>query len=701
MQQPRSRFVRRYFRQLGSGLYVELDGRPRVETLSVPPIMGPVELQPDSINEEARTVDLVFYSGAIVLRFPFFDDPFELEFEVSKKAIRMSRLESGAPLLDSHQKFGGIKSILGVVERAWIADGQARATVRFSRRDEVEPVWQDVQDQVIRNVSMGAQIHELVEVTAKDADIQRFRATDWEPMELSLLGVGADPGAQVLEAEAGQNPCRVEFIAATQPQGEAMKIKVRLLVDCEGLGKTGDVVEIEETAFDASLHSKDLEAPTPTPSSGDRSVAEMRREIDAKLEEEKAYAAEVKRLAAFYGCDDLWVQRQINLHVDLTDVIASATAVRAERAPQGPSGVGVGTDWDSAEAKIVRMSDAIVARATQKEPDEAARAFFGMSFAQLALECLGLRGRGRGLDAKRDFARIISSELALHTTSDFPLLLANALNKILLPEYELATPTYRQLATQRQFTDFRAHNFLRGGDFPALLQVNEHGEFRYGTMGENQEPVTAATYGRIIGLSRQTLINDDLGAFADIAGKAGRRVADFENATFFTVCILAGAGLGPNLSDAVAVYNAAHGNVNAGGVLSNDRLGEALSLMMIQTGLDGLKLNVIPRIVLTSPTSVVLARTLLAAIQPTQASEVNPFAGDMIALGDANLTGVRYYVLADPAQLPNYIYGFIGGAGPRTETRSGFEVDGVEFKIALDFGVGAIDFRGGVTGAGV
>ena len=118
--------------------------------------------------------------------------------------------------------------------------------------------------------------------------------------------------------------------------------------------------------------------------------------------------------------------------------------------------------------------------------------------------------------------------------------------------------------------------------------------------------------------------------------------------------------------------------------------------------MDGLKLNIPAEILLVSPASLTLAEQLVAPLQSEAFSNVNPFAGRLTPLGDANLTGTRFYLLASPNRLANYIYGHLGTAsGPRTEIRSGFEVDGVEMKLSLDFAVGAIDSRGGVTDAGV
>ena len=669
----------------------------KAQTRSLAPIRGVATLAAETIDRDARTVELTFYSGARVFRFPMFDDPYELEFEVSPEAAKLSRLNAGAPLMDSHLTHAGVGAMFGVVEKAWIADGEGRARVRFSKRADVEPIWQDVLDGVIRNVSMGTYILAMEDVTPKGADVRRMRATEWEPYELSLVPVPADPGAQVMEAaDAETRPCVIlsAEAAADAPQKESVmtKIKVRLLADTD-IGKLGEVVEILESDYDAKLHSKELAPPVEPETMG--------RKIDAVIAADKERKAHIQRLASHFGLDDLWVQRQINLGATPDQAAASATEERSKRSPTMPNAIGFGTDFEAWDHKLAAMSDAVVARSTNKAPAEMAAPYRNMSFADLALQCLSRHGKGRGLDPRRDAARIFSSELALHTTSDFPLLLANALNKMLLPAYGLAAPTYRTIAAQKPFNDFRPHLMAKAGDFPNLLQTNEHGEFQYGTMSEGTETVTAATFGRIIGFSRQMLINDDLSAFADMPAKAARRLADFENALFYTNCIKAGSGLGPTLAEgSVAVYHATHANITGAGALSNTLLESAFALMLAQTSLDGLKLNVMPRYLLVSPTSYGLARRLLVETQATQATEINTFAGMISPITDANLTGTRFYVLADPGVLPNYVYGYVAGGGPRFEVRNGFESDGVEWKLALDFGVGAIDFRGGVTGAG-
>jgi hypothetical protein len=675
--------------------------KKKTELKAMPPLHGLARLQADTIDEESRTVELNFYSGAPVFRAPLFGDPYELEFEVTSKAANLGRLNDGASLINSHNTYSGVSSILGVVEKAWIEDGSGRATVRFSKRDEVEPVWQDVLDGVIRNVSMGVYILELEEVEVEDGQLERFRATSWEPYEISLVAVPADAGAQILNAadDAESRPCRIihraEADAAASKEGTTVKkIKVRLLADCE-LGSRDDIVEIDEKDLDSKLHTEDL-GNEPDPERAPSAA----RTVDAAIEKDKAHRAELKRVASHYGMDTTWIGTHTDLGTPIDDAIEDAKNIRRERGGRRkPNDIGLGEDRDSRAWRVEQMGLALSARGMKKPPEDSARQYANTTLVECAMECLAFLGLHRGLDVRRDASRIV--ELALHSNSDFPLILADVLNKILQPEYDLATPTYRTLAQQRTFNDFRPHRFTRSGDFPVPLEVNEHGEYQHGTMGENQEVVTLATFGRIIGFTRQSLINDDLGAFADLATMAARRTSDFENAHFFTTAILAGAGLGPDLADGDPVYDANHGNLTAAGALANVLLEEAMADMLSQTSIDGLALNIMPRYLLVSPASLGLARRLLAPINPTVAADINPFAGQIEAIGDANLTGTRFYVLADPSQLANYIYGYLGSqAGPRTQVREGFDIDGVEFKLSLDFAVGAIDFRGGVSGAG-
>jgi len=664
--------------------------------MQLPKLRSDASVAPNTFNEERRTVEVRFYSGAAVQRVPFFGEPYELSFDLDSRAVRLDRFNSGAPLLDNHASYGSVsEAVLGVVEKAWMDKDGGHARIRFSRRSDVEPVLADIRDGILKNFSMGAVIHQLKDITEKGDKQRRLLAIDWEPHELSIVPVPADPGAQALShqqlAQAEKFPCKVTLSAeASANAPKERKMKVRLV-------GTDEIVDILEAEFDEALHTTDLGTQKP-PKVADTKSEE--RELADAIEADTKRAARIRELAIHFELDDLWAQRQIKLGSSIKAAIADGRKRVAESAPSIDGRLSVEQDYDSSGWKSKQMVEALHARAHGGACPEPARAFARMSVAECAYALLHQLGmtRGRALDALRNPYDVI--KLAM-STSDFPGLLANLLNKDLQAAYGQAMPSFRRISRLKQFKDYRPHKFVRTGDFPIPLQVGENGEITQGAMGESSETVTALKYGRILAIGYETLVNDDLNALVDFGGMVARRILDFENATFYSRVITTAAGLGPNLADGVAVYNAAHGaNVGSGGAISNTLFGEAFGRLAAMTSIDGLKLNIPPSIVLTSPASHVSARTLLAAIYPAQASNVNPFAGIMEAIYDANLTGTRFYVLADPANGSNYVHGTIGGAGPRYEVRNGFEVEGVQVKVVHDFGCGAIDYRFGYTAAG-
>jgi hypothetical protein len=179
------------------------------------------------------------------------------------------------------------------------------------------------------------------------------------------------------------------------------------------------------------------------------------------------------------------------------------------------------------------MAEAIAARAMpgyQPAGNGRHAEFMGWRPSDMVRELLSLHG---DTAVPRDPVRL--AERAFHTTSDFPALLSAAANKMLLAAYAPAAPTYRQVFLRRDFRDFKPHRHLRIGDFPVLQPLLENGEIQSGTMSESQEIVLLQTFARRIRVTRQMLVNDDLGAFTDFAAMIGRRVADFENATAYAL----------------------------------------------------------------------------------------------------------------------------------------------------------------------
>jgi len=121
-----------------------------------------------SVNVEKRTCELVFSTGSGVVRFDWLDGKQYLErLSLDPAHIRLDRLNAGAPLLNAHNN-GSLSDMLGVVEpnTVKLTKQEARATVRFSKRADVEPILQDVRDGIVRNVSVGYRVHRFEEQAA-------------------------------------------------------------------------------------------------------------------------------------------------------------------------------------------------------------------------------------------------------------------------------------------------------------------------------------------------------------------------------------------------------------------------------------------------------------------------------------------------------------------------------------------------------
>lgn len=148
-----------------------------------------------AIDADKRTVELSFSS----------ETPYErwFGFEIlghKKSEVKLDRLnESGCVLID-HKG-----DQIGTVDKAWIADGKCRAVLRFSRSARGAEVFQDIVDGIRKNVSVGYMIHEIKLVSEANG-VRTYRATDWEPYEVSMVGIPADTGVGVGRSAAPATP---------------------------------------------------------------------------------------------------------------------------------------------------------------------------------------------------------------------------------------------------------------------------------------------------------------------------------------------------------------------------------------------------------------------------------------------------------------------------------------------------------------
>ena len=647
---------------------------------------------PATVDAAARTVEVIWSTGARARNFVPPLGPILEELDMAPAAVRMDGLRGGrAPVLDSHRR-GGSHDVLGRVIAARIEAGRGYATLKFSRAADVEPVWQRIADGTLQSVSVGYRVHRYEQLTDPATGQTVHRAVDWEPYEISVVPIPVDPAAAIRGEDAQGSPLPAVEPALSQepPMPETTPAAP---------------AATEAPPAPATTEAERTMPQTPPTPPADPAAEAIRAERDRIAGLGPVLAASRGLVAP--GIGDALHQRAISegwapeaLRGALWDAVvqnAKPPAVPAAPANTAPA---------QGDPAVLReaMAEALAVRAMpgyQAQDGGRHSEFLGWRPSEMVAELMRARGER---NVPRESAKL--AERAFHTTSDFPLLLSAAANKMLLAAYQPAQPTYRTIFLRRDFRDFKPHRFLRIGDFPGLALLSENGEIQAGTMSESQELVTLATFARRIRVTRQMLVNDDLGAFTDFAAMIGRRVADFENATAYGLLGLA-SGAGPTLvSGATTVFatGAARANMaSAGTALDLTNLAIGRAAIMKQKTLDGLPISVGSSMrLLVGPNQELPARQLTVSVQAAQIGNANVFAGFVQPLVEPLIPSNRWYLFSDPLAAPVYVYGYLNGAeGPQVTTGPVSGVDGVEVSVIFDFGVGAIDWRGAWFNAGI
>ena len=389
--------------------------------------------------------------------------------------------------------------------------------------------------------------------------------------------------------------------------------------------------------------------------------------------------------------------------------------VRRDQAQGGNLNVrGIQTVTDELQTRMAGMEEAISSRVDSRvKLGDNGRQFRGMSLLEIGRDFLESRGiNTRGMDRLSLATRMLTFRSGMHTTSDFSSLMANVANKRLRNAYDENPGTYAMWARRApNAPDFKNIQVTALSGAPALLRTNEHGEFNYGTMRDGAETYSVLTYGRIVSLTRQAIINDDLRAFDRLVSAFGNSARRLENATVYSILTANAA-----LSDGVALFSGVSGartqsnvSTGAGSALQLSALATARAAMRVMKGPNSEELNVTPAYLIVPAALEQTAYQLTSAnyVAATQAA-INEFrAGGRTAvepivepLLDAD-SAAKWYLAANSSQIDTVEYCYLDGAeGPVIESEVGFDVDGVSYKCRLDFGAKAVDHRGMHRGAG-
>lgn len=322
----------------------------------------------------------------------------------------------------------------------------------------------------------------------------------------------------------------------------------------------------------------------------------------------------------------------------------------------------------------------------------------GMGPKRLVLECAHANGftdsmidSGNWYEAASHGVRAGFSNVSLSG------ILANVYNKRLLQGFRYADQSWREIASIASVSDFKAINSYRLNMTGGFEEVGSGGELKHAALSDESFSNQAKTYGKMLGLTRQDIINDDLGALNDVPFMFGRAAANSFNDVFWTAF----------LADS-AFFATGNSNIQSSGVaLSIAGLEDAEKGFYAITAADGKPTGIKPAILLTPIALKNLAKQLYNDVSlgvtgvgsSKQVSPVsNPYAGQFKPVSSPYLVNAKdYYLLADPMDCAVIQAVFLNGRQePFVESSAAeFNTLGILYRAYMDWGVALQDPKGG------
>ena len=423
--------------------------------------------------------------------------------------------------------------------------------------------------------------------------------------------------------------------------------------------------------------------------------------IERALMADRQRAAEIEDVCTVAGMDAQAI-RQLVIGGASIDAARKA-ALEHIKAQSKPFGYGTGSaqvGLESSDKFRAAALDGLLLRCGRgpEKPAPGAREFRGMRLLDIVRESLELSGvRTRGMDPRA----LVSRALTSASTSDFPALLGALVNKTLLAAYTEAPATWSPLVARSDASDFKTKYAIKLSGAPDLAGKNENGEFQTASFDDSKESYALSTRGRIIRLTREMIIDDDLGGFNRIATAFGYAARRWENSVVYGLITANG-----NMSDGNALFSSAHNNTLTAAALGTDALGLARSKMRRQTGMNGEKLDVMPAFLLTGTeletTGEVILRSTALPTGTMSSGVHNPWAGKLTPVSDPLISAPKaWYLFASPNQFPVLeVAWLMGEEQPYIEEEAIFASDSIGILVRHDFGAGVVDYVGAVYNAG-
>lgn len=654
---------------------------------------------PSTFDRETRSVGVVAATEDPVTMWDW--DLGEIPEVLLMKGCQIPELRQ-IPLLDTHSRYS-TSDVVGSARGLKTQGDALLADAVLSGTERGEHVLTLIEEGHLTDVSIGYRINDYTTVKKGEKAVIAGRSwtgpvrvvTSWTPRELSVCPIGADGNAKM----------RAESRPPQPTEADAMTL--------EELARAQEATQQAVAGLTQTLSGL---VPALT-AVAERAAAEQKiagTEATVKqLRDEAVRAPELDRLrerGRIAEIDAMHEEMTRATGIDFTDIRTECIEKGYDEAQSRKrymdriktatpkdtlGGQGIIVTADERDKSRAAAVDGLLLRTGMcldqvKDPQSE---FRGLTLFELARSrCLTFNQSVRGLSKLELFARAMS-------TSDFTNILADVANKGVLEGFESEPESYEVwVDTTGRVNDFKTHVFARASEAPSFQEVNpDGGEYKYAKMTDKKESVVVTDQGIIVPFTRAAMVNDDLGALADIREKLG--VAAKRKYGDLVYAVLTG---NPAMGDGNTLFDASnHKNVATSGDVappSVATLNAMATAMATQKDLQGLQnLNIMPQFLIHPWALKATVDELLHNTNPVVvgANTKNPWAY-LTSVPEARLdaSSAKYWYAAARKGKTVKLYTLDGQMAPVVETREGWVTDGIEFKGRITGAAKALDWAG-------
>ena len=648
-------------------------------------------------EENPRTIEFSFSSEKPAKRYRRDKKNKLVEYEEillheSEENMDFSRLRAAGSLLYNHDSNQVIGRIDDVYYDALNKKCRCRAT--FDEDYESYKIMDKVKSGSIKGVSFGYIINDFE--LRKENKVEKLLATKWTPYEITITPIPLDENVGIGRSLEGGTEEMEEKEEIRSEEGKNKE-------DSKEESKKEDEKENDNNASEEEVDKKEDEESEKDGKKSSKECEKNKRELDIEMtmaKNEKQRCLDITKLCRSFNIANERVEEFIEGDKTLDEVRAILLDEFKEK-KRGLEVGGVEVTGNGRDNFTRDITSALMVKAGYGEGNEKdeIRNMAGMGFRDIAIQSL----KYEGIDA----GRMNNDELfkrALSPGGAFASVMDNTVNKSMAKAYQAAPTTFEKWTTKGSETNFKGSTRYRISEAGELTKIAENGEFEFDEMKDEGVKTSVATFGKSFGLTREALINDDLGILTRVpmayvvAAKRGINKLVYKT-----------LASNPTIYDGQKLFDESkHKNQGTAGAMSVESIGEFRKLLRKQTNLRGeevlnipLKYILVPAALETKAEQLLLS---VADINGAHSGVTNPFRGKFEIISDAELDGyseAAYYGIGDKNVAESIVVSYLNGKeAPTLESQIAFDRLGINYRIFIDYGVNVVDYRAMVMNAG-